>query len=134
MYSSATSDRSQSQIRSAEGKGMSGCMIFIVVLFVAILIGFQIVPDYYSYASFESDVKTEASRAGAHSLDEETIITDILDLARKNEVRLTRENIQVEHLAGQVFITVRYSVPKDFIGYQHKMQFEIKASSYIGRL
>ena len=125
---------SRLQLGSAEGKGTAGCMVFLMLLAVTVLIGIKIVPDYYSYTSLQADVKTEASRAGAHFLDDETIVKDILAIARKNEIRLTPDNIKIERFAGQVFLTVRYSVSQDFLGFERTQQFEIKASSYIGQL
>jgi hypothetical protein len=122
------------QIWNDEGKGTAGCLFFFVLLGIAVFVGLRIVPPYFSYASFETDVKTEISRAGAHFFDDETIIKDILDLARRNEIRLTEQNIKIERFAGQVFVTVRYSVPEDLFVYRRNLDFEVKASSYIGKL
>lgn len=122
------------QFGSAVGKGTTGCFVFLLLLGIAVLVGFKLGPDYYSYSNFRDEVKTEASRAGAHFLDDDTIIKEVLDLARKNEIRLKREDVKVERLAGQVFITIRYSVPQDIYGFQRIAEYEIKVSSYIGRL
>jgi len=64
---------------------------FSVASFMVIRVG----PDYYAYKSFEADVKTEASRAGANFLDDETILRNVIDLARKNEIRLKEENVKM---------------------------------------
>ncbi len=122
------------QARSAEGKGTAGCMVFLVLLAIAVLIGVKIGPDYYSFSSLKADVKTEASRAGAHFLDDETIVSDIMAMARTNEIRLTKDNVKIERFAGQLFLTVQYSVSQDFLVYQRTQDFVIKASSFIGQL
>lgn len=131
---SAKPEVNQWQIRNAEGKGTTGCLVFLALLGIAVYVGLQIAPPYYSFSGFETDVKTEVSRAGAHFLDDETIIKDVLDLAKRNEIRLTRENIKIERFAGQVLVTVRYSVPEDFVVYRRNATFEVKATSYVGRL
>jgi hypothetical protein len=123
-----------SQLRDTEGKGMIGCALLIVVIGVAIYLGIVLAPIYYANFNLESGVKTEISRAGAHFLDNETMVKDVLDLARRNEVRLTRENISVDRFAGQVHLTVHYSVPVDFILFEYNLNFEIKESSFIGTL
>lgn len=113
---------------------MAGCLFFLLLLVVAVFVGIVIGPPYYSHYGFETDVKAEASRAGAHFFDDETVIKDILAIAKRNEIRLVRENVKIERFAGQLFLTIRYSVPVDFIVYERSLNFEIKASSYIGRL
>lgn len=118
------------RIRSAEGKAAAGCLFYVLLLGIATFIGIRVVPLYYAYTSLESDVKTEVAHAGAHSFDDETIIKDILDLARRNEISLTADNVKVDHSAGQVRIVIRYSVPVDFIVCRRTLNFEIRVSSF----
>jgi hypothetical protein len=122
------------RLQETEGKGMIGCMLLIVLLGVAIYLGIVLAPIYYANFNLESSVKTEVSRTGAHFLDNETVIKDVLDLARRNEIRLSRENISIDRFAGQVHLTIHYSVPVDFILFERDLNFEIKESSFIGTL
>jgi hypothetical protein len=117
-------------LRDSEGKGIIGCMIFIVLIAVAIFLGIKLGPIYYSNYNFESDVKEEVSRAGAHVLTEETVITDLLRLAEKNGIQITPKDIKVQRFAGQVHIEVNYAVPIDFLVLQRNIAFQIKASSF----
>jgi len=121
-------------LRSSEGRGLVGCMAGIVLLAVAIYLGIVLVPIYYANFDFENDVKTTASRAGSHFFDDETITKEVMDLAKKDEIRIERENIHVERFAGQLHIIVRYSVPIDFVFFQHNLNFTVDASSFIGAL
>ncbi len=120
--------------KSEEGKGVAGCLFFLLALAIAGFIGFRIGPPYYANKSLEADVKTEASRAGAHFYDDETVMRNVLDLARRNEIPITRENVSVERAAGQIYITIDYSLPIDFLVVERTFNFKIKASSLIGRL
>jgi len=122
------------ELRSSEGKGVIGCLLSIVMLAVAIYLGIVLFPIYYSNFNFENDVKTVASRAGAHFLDNQQITKDILSLAKKNEIRIKREDIKLERFAGQLHIRVDYSVPVDFIVMERALNFKIEASSFIGTL
>jgi hypothetical protein len=119
---------------SSEGKGLIGCMVAIVLLAVAIYLGITLVPIYYTNFDFENDVKTTASRAGSHFFDDEAVIKEILDLAKKNELRVAREDVKVDRFAGQLHIIVHYSVPVDFLIFEHNLNFTIDASSFIGAL
>jgi len=117
-----------------DGKGTLGCLVFLALGLAAVALGWKVIPHYYSYTSLETDLKTEVSRAGAHYYSDETVRDNVVSLARKNDIRLTTENIKVERFAGQIFVTVTYSVPLDLILYETQMSFDLKASSFIGRL
>ncbi len=120
--------------KNFEGKGTLGCLVSLLILGAMIIVGTRLGPPYFSYRSLEGDVGTEISRAGSHFFTDETLVQNILDVARKNEVRLKKEDIKVERLAGQVQVSFQYSVPVDLILFEHTFNFKIKASSYIGTL
>jgi hypothetical protein len=122
------------RLNETEGKGLVGCMLLIIVTGVAIYLGIVLAPILYANFNLESGIKTEISRAGAHSLDDDTIIKDILDIGRRNEIRLTRQNISIERFAGQVHIRVQYTVPVDFIILERDLSFKTEGSTFIGTL
>jgi hypothetical protein len=121
-------------LRDSEGKGLVGCLMFIVLIGIAIFAAIALVPIYYANYNLESAIKTEVSRAGAHFLDDEVVIKDVLDMARRNEIRLDRTNVKVQRFAGQIFVEVNYAVPIDFGILERDIKFQIKASSFIGSL
>lgn len=121
-------------LKNSEGKGALGCLFFLVLLGVMALFAVQAGPPYFAYRSLEGEVKTEVSRAGAHLYSNDVLVQNILDLAKKEEIRLKKEDIKVERFAGQVQVVIHYAVPVDFILFAHTFDFDIKASSFIGRL
>jgi hypothetical protein len=121
-------------LRECEGKGLLGCAVFIVLMGVVIVLAIKLGPIYYANFNLESDVKTEASRAGARFTDDETIIRDLMAMARRSNIRLKREDIRVERFAGQIHLEVRYAVPVDYLFFERKLNFHIKASSFVGSL
>jgi hypothetical protein len=118
----------------SEGKGLLGCLVSIVVLGVVVFLAITLGPMYYNHMNFESDVKTEVSRAAAHTLSSETMVKDILDLARRNEISLAKENIKIERYAGKVNVTVEYSVSVDLLVIERDFNFKISLSSFVGSL
>jgi hypothetical protein len=122
------------KLHDSRGKGILGCVVFIFLFGVAIFLAISLGPLYYSNFNFESDVKTEASRAGAHSLNDSTIVRDILVMAKRNDIRLEKEDILIDRYAGQVHIEVNYSVPVSFVFFQRNINFKIDASSFVGAL
>jgi hypothetical protein len=121
-------------LRDNQGKGMVGCLIFLVLTGVAIFLAIQVVPIYYANYNMESDIKTEVSRAGAHFLEDETIIGDIRAMAKKNDIPLEKNNIKIQRLAGQIVIDVNYSVLINFVILERDLNFNIRASSFVGSL
>jgi hypothetical protein len=121
-------------IHESEGKGLLGCLMSIVLFGVAVFLAITLGPIYYNNLNFESDVKTEVSRAAAHTMSSDTIVKDILDLARKNEISLKKQNIQIERYAGQIDVTVDYSVPVDLLVIERDFNFKINVSSFVGSL
>jgi hypothetical protein len=126
--------QSRRSLRDSDGKGLIGCLIFIVLSGIAVFLGITLVPVYYANSTLESDIKKEVSRAGAHFLDDEVVMRDVLDMARRNEIRIERKNVEVRRFAGQIFVEVNYSVPVDLGILERNINFQIKASSYIGTL
>jgi hypothetical protein len=118
----------------SEGKGFIGCILSLVLLGVAIFLAVNLGPIYYANMNFESDVEAAVSRAGARSLPNDAVVTDILNLAKKNQIRIEKEDIHIERFAGQVHVSVNYVVPVNFVLYQRNMNFQVKASSFIGSL
>jgi len=126
-------DRSRPRRREA-GTGTFGCILSLALIALAVFVGVRIGPIYYSNKSLEGDVNTEVSRAGANFLSDESLVNSVLDLARKNEIRLARNEVKIERFAGQIHLTIRYTVPVDFILLKKDLNFEIKTSSFVGRL
>jgi hypothetical protein len=121
-------------LKQPDGKGTVGCLAFVVLVGIAVFVAITAGPPYMAARSFEADVKTEVSRAGARFYPNETLMKEVLQLARKNEVRLREENVKIERYAGQLFIKVKYQVPIDLLFYEYIMKVDIKASSYVGTL
>jgi hypothetical protein len=121
-------------LSNSEGKGMFGCIVALVLFGIAVYLAVALGPIYYANFNFEAEVKTIASRAGAHYFGDESIVKDVLDMAKRNEIRVEKENVKVERFAGQLHIKVFYSVPVNFVIFERDMNFDIDASSYIGTL
>lgn len=121
-------------LRSSEGKGLVGCMVAIVLFAVVIYLAIVLGPVYYSNFSFENGIKTTATRAGTRFFTNDQIVIEIMELAKRDEINISKENIEIDRFAGQVHIRVYYSVPVNFIVFERDLDFEIEASSFIGAL
>lgn len=121
-------------LSDSEGKGFLGCMVAIVLLAAMIFAAVKLGPIYYSNYMFEDELKSITSEAGARFIDNEEITRQILDAARKLNIRITPEDakkdIKIERFAGQIHITVQYFVPVDFLIFQKTFEFQSKNSSF----
>jgi len=55
-------------------------------------------------------------------------------MAKNNDIPLEKENIKIQRLAGQIVIDVNYSVLVDFVIFERDLNFNIRASSFVGTL
>ena len=117
-----------------EGRGTLGCLFSLVLIGAAAFAAMRAGPPYLAYKNLESDVKTQLSRAGAHFYDDDRILSEVLEIARRNEVRLTRDNVKIDHLGNQLQLAIEYTVPLDLVVYEREVRFEIKAQTFVGRL
>lgn len=119
---------------NTEGKGFLGCMLGIVLTAAIIFAAIKLGPVYYSNYMFEEELKNITSDAGARFRPNDTIITEIVNTAKKFDITIkaadTNKNIKIERFAGQIHITVRYYVPVDFLVFRKTFKFEIKNSSF----
>lgn len=118
----------------SEGKGFLGCMAAIVLFAALVFAAVKAGPVYYANYQFEEDLKTLTSQAGSRFIGDDKIAEDIRKLAKKRSIDLGPEdsgqNIQIERFAGQIHITVRYSVPVDFLVMKKDLKFQIRLSSF----
>lgn len=119
----------------SEGKGFLGCMIAIIVIAAMVFVAVKVGPIYYANYMFEEDLKNITSEAGARYISDDDIIQNVLSAAKERKIRMTPEkakngDVKIERYAGQLHITVRYSVPVDFLVFRKSINFEIKNSSF----
>lgn len=119
-------------LRDSAGKGMIGCIIFLLVIGTAIFLALRLGPLYYSNHNFKSDIETEVSRAGAKSLKNEVIVDNILATAKMYGIEISPDDITVDRFAGQVHVEVNYAVPINFALFQRGLKFHIESSSFVG--
>ncbi len=122
------------ELNDCAGRGTLGCLFFLIVVGVVAAIAIQAGPPYIAYRNLSDDVATEASKAGAHFYTNDALIKNILEVAQKDDVAIRREDIKVNRFAGNLVVTIDYSVPVNFFVVQRTFDFHIKATSLIGTL
>jgi hypothetical protein len=122
------------RFKSSEGRIALGCIFYLLLFIAAVYASIQVIPIYKANLNFETDVKTEVSRAGARILDDDRITDEIINLAQKSGISLEKDDIKIEHFPGELRITVNHDESANFILFTKDFHFVVKESSFIGTL
>jgi len=103
-------------------------LVFGFAIFCAVgLMGFKIVPPYFSNYELEDAIKTEAIQATYSTRSEEDIRETIVKQARSYDIALTPKQIVVSRVGGlgtgTLTIEANYSVPVNLPGYSTTLEF-----------
>jgi predicted membrane protein len=107
--------------RRQRGEGRIGCLIGLVLLLVAILIAYKMIPIKVKSAEMRDIVTDEARAAGNRS--DKQIKAAILHKAESLELPVTDEDIVIDRRSGEIKIEVDYVVPVEFPGYTYEWAF-----------
>lgn len=98
-------------MRNQTGKGRLGCLVVILVFLIAIYLGVKIIPPYYNAKEFEAQLRTESIKAVAHGYSDESIVKNILSIAKTYEIPLKPKNIKIRRSGESLHINVGFDIP-----------------------
>ena len=111
------------QRNSAErGDGNLGCIIWLLVLALAVMIGWEAIPVKIRTAELY-DYMVELSKFSA-SVHPEELEKRILERARELDLPLAKEGVHAERIGDRIRMEAHYTVPLDYPGYTHQWQFD----------
>ncbi len=111
--------------RSERGDVPVGCLVGLIVMGIALLIGLKVVPLMVRVGDLENKVEALADRAGRIEYDNKRIIRDILVQAEKSDLPVTKKDIKIERTKAYNKIWVKFTVQIDFIVYTYTWNKEI---------
>ncbi|MBV9477276.1 MAG: hypothetical protein JO315_14470 [Acidobacteria bacterium] len=115
--------------RSERGEGNFGCLVGLVLLLIAGLVAYKMIPVKVKAADMRDTVVDEAKSAGLH--DDRAIHAAIMDKAHELELPITDDDVVIERRNSMIRVDVKYTVPVQFPGYVYKWNFEHKAENPI---
>ena len=115
--------------RRESGEGQFGCLVGIVILLVAAVLAYKLIPVKIKAADMRDTIVDEAKSAGQY--DEGAIRKHILQKAKELEFPVTEENIEISRKSTYVIIDVKYTVPVDLPGYTYNWNFHHHAENPI---
>lgn len=118
-----------SNARSQRGEGRLGCLVGIVLLIVAGLAAYRLIPIKVKAADLRDTVMDEARSAG--SVDDGGIHQKIWRKAKELELPVGPEQIKIRRANAYIYIDVEYSVPVEFPGFTYDWKFKHHAENPI---
>ena len=115
--------------RRERGESQFGCLVGLVLLLIAGLIAYRMIPIKVKAADMRDTVTDEAKSAGQHKDD--VIRKRILAKAEELELPLAEEDIDIRRANQSIRIEVSYTVPVEFPGYTYQWDFHHKAENPI---
>ena len=115
--------------RRERGEGQFGCLVGIIILLVAGVMAYKLIPLKVKAADMRDTIVDEAKSAGQH--DERMIRRNILLKAKELNFPVTDENIEISRKSTYVIIDVKYTVPVDFPGYTYNWNMHHHAENPI---
>ncbi|MGH9361532.1 MAG: hypothetical protein ACRD2T_06405 [Thermoanaerobaculia bacterium] len=108
--------------RSERGDGNVGCFVWLLVLALALLVGWEAIPVKIRTAELY-DYMVELTKFAASSNTEE-LEKRILNRARELDLPLTKEGVHVERIGDRIRMEAHYTVPLDYPGYTYHWNFD----------
>lgn len=115
-----------SRNRRERGEGQFGCLVGLVLLLIAGLVAYKLIPVKVKTAEMRDAVIDEAKSAGRHQNEKmaEIITKNLLEKAKQLELPVKPEDVHVERTQNSyVKIEVKYTVPVQFPGFTYNWNF-----------
>jgi hypothetical protein len=104
------------------GEGNLGCIVWLLVLAIAVMISWKMIPVKVNNAELV-DFMTEVAQFQSAQKTPEEISKIIIARAGELGIPLTKENITVTKTRDRVRMTVDYTMPVQFPGYTYNWHF-----------
>lgn len=104
------------------GEGNVGCVVWLIVVAIAVLIGWKAIPVKIRSAELYDhmvDLTKYAASATPEQLEKQ-----ILDRARELELPLDKDHVTVQRVGERIKMTAEYTVPLEFPGYTYNWSFD----------
>jgi hypothetical protein len=108
-----------SRRRGQRGDVPVGCLVGLIVLGLAVMVGIKTTPIIINVGEFEKEVALMADRANSRSWDNKRMIQTLVNKAEQLDVPVTPENILIERSQSRFRITVSFVKEIEFPGYTY---------------
>ncbi len=118
-----------SRNRRERGEGQFGCLVGLVLLLIAGLVAYKLIPVKVRTADLRETVVDESKSAGRHN--DRAIMGNILAKAKQLDLPVDEGNVKISRANSYIRIDVNYTVPVQFPGYVFNWDFQHHAENPI---
>lgn len=104
-------------------------LLALIILGSAIFCAVRLVPPYFANYQLQDSMREEAAYASANRKQDDDIRADIEKKVKELGIPADDKDIQVSDDAGNVKISVDYTVPVDLAVYQLQLHFHPQANN-----
>jgi hypothetical protein len=104
------------------GEGKFGCILWLAVLGLAVLISMKLIPVKIASAELY-DFMDDQARASGVNTTAETVKKNILARAEQLHLPLDKDHVTVERVGDNLRMTAEYTVPVDILGFTYNWHF-----------
>lgn len=115
--------------RRERGEGQFGCLVGLVLLLIAGLIAYKMIPVKVKSADLRDTVQDYAKSAG--QFNDKAITQAILTKANDLGLPVSEKDIKIARRSNDIRVEVDYTVPVSFPGYTYNWKFHHKAENPI---
>ena len=110
--------------RGMRGKGMIGCVLWLVVIGAVGHVLYKVVPIKIKSSTFYDTMQEQASFGSIKS--EQQILYEVLRRAEELGIPVTRETVTVTRTRSAVTVEAHYTIPVEFFGglYKYVWKFD----------
>jgi|SRR6185436_7994676 hypothetical protein len=111
------------------GEGRIGCLIGLIILLIAGMVAYKMIPVKVKAAEMRDLTADEARSASVHN--DKVIFNTLLQKGQALGLPITEQSIKVERANGEIRVDVEYTVPVKFPGYVYQWHFHHHAENPI---
>jgi hypothetical protein len=115
--------------RRERGEGQLGCVVGLIVLALAILVAYKMIPVKVKTAELRQTIIDEAKSAGTH--DDGRILKSIVQKAQDLNLPVTEKDVDIARRSDAIRVEVKYTVPINFPGFTYNWNITHTASNPI---
>jgi hypothetical protein len=111
--------------RAERGEGNLGCVFWLLLLGIAVLIAWKAVPVKLQSTHLYDHMDELAKFAAANTPPDE-LEKRILHRAKELNIPLQKKDVNVERNGDRIYMDVQYTIPVEFPGYTYQWHFRHK--------
>ena len=115
--------------RRERGEGQFGCLVGLVLLLIAGLIAYKMIPVKVKSTDLRDTVQDYTKSAG--QFNDKAITQAILTKAKDLDLPVGEKDIKIARRANDIRVEVDYVVPVKFPGYTYNWKFRHKSENPI---